>query len=77
MTVLIDTLKASSILREAGFEKEKAEAITQVISRIDTDSLATKADLKDLENKLLKWVFMLQITSVATLVGVIIGLLSG
>ena len=68
MAKAIDTLKAASHLEEAGFEKEKAEAIVGIIS-ISEESLATKADIELLESRLTNKIYAIGITIAALVVG--------
>ena len=41
----IDTLEASGLLQKAGMEKDQADAIVNVLTKVDTTDLATKSDL--------------------------------
>ena len=49
---LFDTLKAAQRLTEAGFDEEKAGAIVSVFSDDFFERLATKADLRQLEERI-------------------------
>ncbi len=50
MTVLVlDTLKFSQKLREAGFEEKQANVVAQAIAEVIESELATSKHLKDLE----------------------------
>ncbi len=51
-----DTLSTARDLEAAGFERQQAEAIAGAVrqaSAADRDALATKADLADLESRLM------------------------
>ncbi|MCY4437744.1 MAG: DUF1640 domain-containing protein [Chloroflexi bacterium] len=48
---IIDTHKAFERLNSAGFDREKAEAILDTLGETG-ESLATKSDLRDLEQRL-------------------------
>ncbi len=48
---ILDTHRAFERLTEAGFDKEKAEAILGTLGETG-ESLATKVDLRDLEQRL-------------------------
>ncbi len=48
---IIDTHKAFERLTSAGFDKDKAEAILDTLGETG-ESLATKADLRDLEQRM-------------------------
>ena len=41
----IDSLAAAKELQDAGFEREKAEAVARTVGKFATEHLATKADL--------------------------------
>lgn len=71
-TVLVDTYKAVSTLRENGFSKEQAEGVVKVMEQIDLSSLATKEDLLKLEAKiesvktdLIKWLVPILLGQIA------------
>jgi hypothetical protein len=66
-TVTFNTLKFVKRLERAGIPREQAAAMAEAL---DTQ-LATKADLMDMENRLIKWGIGLafgQIAVIATLV---------
>jgi hypothetical protein len=46
-----NTLKYVKILESAGIAREQAEAHVQIITELTEGSLATKQDIKNLENK--------------------------
>jgi hypothetical protein len=58
-TVTFDTLKFVERLERAGIPREQAaamaEAQKQAFSEAMDTQLATKADLMDMENRLIKW----------------------
>ena len=45
-TLLLDTHRLVSKLKEHGFSEQQAEGIAEAIQEVDLASLATKADLK-------------------------------
>ena len=47
-TLVIDTNGIVKKLEQRGFSRAQAEGITEALKELDTSSLATKADLKDL-----------------------------
>ena len=65
-TMLINSREVLKKLENAGFKKEQADAVTQVLEDIDVSSLATKLDLVQLETRLVKFLYVQA--------GVIIGL---
>jgi hypothetical protein len=48
-TILLDTHRLISSLRDHGFSEEQATGITDAIQHIDLTQLATKGDIRDLE----------------------------
>jgi hypothetical protein len=48
-TVVLDTHRLISRLREHGFSEEQASGITEAIQEIDLTQLATRGDLRELE----------------------------
>ena len=46
-TLALDTLKAAKKLRDAGFGEAQAEALVTVVSSALDDTVATKADIKE------------------------------
>jgi len=55
MNAMIDTLKFARSFQEAGFEARQAEALAVALAEASSqgrEDLATKADLRQLENKL-------------------------
>jgi len=65
MAVISDTHRLINALTERGFSEKQAEAITGAIQQIDLSNVSTKADLKDLENRMLKWMIPLMIGQAA------------
>jgi hypothetical protein len=69
---LIDTHRFIEDLRAAGFSQEQAAGLTRALQRSDLNHLATRADLKaelkDLETRLVKWI--------VTVVGVAVAILA-
>jgi hypothetical protein len=51
---MLDTLKYVNILESKGFTREQAEAQVSLVKEIMNEELATKHDLKDLKNELVK-----------------------
>jgi hypothetical protein len=47
-TLVIDTNGIVKKLEQRGFSRSQAEGITEALKELDTSSLSTKADLKDL-----------------------------
>jgi hypothetical protein len=58
-------------LRAAGVADDKAEAAA-VAEAPDVTQLATKADLKDIENRLQRWFIGVLLAQVATLIAVVL-----
>lgn len=67
---VFDTHKAVKTLTAAGFSEEKAEALITAMGEVRTD-LTTKADLKDLELRMMR----MHVASVAATVGLVVALL--
>ena len=67
---VFDTHKAVKTLTAAGFSEEKAEALISAMGEVRTD-LTTKADLKDLEPRMMR----MHVASVAVTVGLVVALL--
>ncbi len=65
MVVLPDTHRLVGLLTERGFTADQAEAITDAIQEIDLSNVATKADLKELEIRILKWMIPLMVGQAA------------
>ena len=54
-TLVIDTNGIVKKLEARGFSRTQAEGITEALKELDVSMLATKADLKDLELRLYKF----------------------
>jgi hypothetical protein len=69
---LIDTHRFIEDLRAAGFTQEQAAGLTRALQRTDLNHLPARADLKaelkDLETRLVKWI--------VTVVGVAVAILA-
>ncbi|MCH8147522.1 MAG: DUF1640 domain-containing protein [Planctomycetes bacterium] len=63
------------MLAQRGFSEEQAEAVVELISEIDTEHLATKADIqlevRGLEIRLLKWAVPTLLGQVAVFAAVV------
>ena len=67
----MNTLQAAHTLENAGFPPEQAEALTNVLHEALQSDVATKADLNELEAKILK----LMIGQTLTIVALVFALL--
>ena len=54
-TLVIDTNGLVKKLEQRGFSRTQAEGITEALKELDVSTLSTKADLKDLELRLYKY----------------------
>ena len=54
-TFVVDSNGMVKKLEQQGFSRAQAEGITEALKELDTSSLATKGDLKDLELRLYKY----------------------
>jgi hypothetical protein len=54
-TLVIDTNGIVKKLEAKGFSRTQAEGITEALKELDVSTLASKADLKDLELRLYKF----------------------
>lgn len=68
MAKVIDTLKAVTSLKEAGFNSEQSEAIVDIISDSE-ENIASKADLQLLESRLTNKIYAIGISIAALVVG--------
>lgn len=78
MAASFDTLTAARRLKEAGATEPMAEAIVETIrdSRdFDLAQLATKADLREAELRLLKWLIGVGVAAVIATVGALSGVI--
>jgi len=68
MTLAIDTLEASEVLKEAGFKKAQAKALIQALSP-SSDTVVSKQSLDSAINKLkaelIVWMVGLHIASIS------------
>lgn len=55
-TIVLDTHKLIERLKKSGFSQQQAKGITEALQEIDLSQLSTKADLRDLELRLVRWV---------------------
>ena len=67
-TIVMDTHKLIERLKKSGFSQEQATGITEALQEIDLSQLSTKADLRDVELRLIKWM--------ATIVGIGVAILA-
>ena len=54
-TFVVDSNGIVKKLEQRGFSRAQAEGITEALKELDTSSLTTKGDLKDLELRLYKY----------------------
>jgi hypothetical protein len=54
-TIVLDTHKVITRLKDRGFTEEQATGITEVVQEIDLSELATKSDLQELKVDMMKW----------------------
>ena len=78
-SITFDTLNYSNTLQEAGMPREQAEAFAKAQKiafdeMIATRELATKTDLKALENKIIIWVVGTAIAQTALLLAIVASL---
>ena len=60
-TFAFDTHKAVAALKQAGFEEAQAEAVVNTMGEALGGSVATKADLKELEAALYKQLWLMAV----------------
>ncbi len=70
---MFDTLKYSKILEAVGITRDQAEAHIKIIAEIVEGDLATKQDIRELENKLIQMEYRL-IIKLGVLIGTIVTL---
>jgi hypothetical protein len=51
--IIFDTLLFSKKLREAGFTQQQAEVQAEAIAQLIEDQIATKRDLREMENRII------------------------
>lgn len=56
MSLIIDTHRFIEELKTAGFTPAQAEGLVRALQKSDLNHLTTKADLKELELRLVKWI---------------------
>ena len=74
MNVSFDTLTAARDLEAAGLERTHAEAIVKTMresGRADFASLAAKADLANLETRLVRWIVGTILTTAGVTVAIV------
>jgi hypothetical protein len=54
-TLVIDTNGIVKKLEQRGFSRAQAEGITEALKELDTSTLVTKSDLRDLEMRIYKY----------------------
>jgi len=77
-TITFDTLKFAERLEKAGATREYAKAEAEALAEVfagGTQDLATKADLRELELRVVKWVVGVAFAQMALLVGILVKLL--
>ena len=67
--------KILGILQAHGFSKEEAELVTDAVTAVETPELASKADLKEFELRIVKWSVGIQIAQTGVTAAVVVGLL--
>lgn len=74
-TITFDTLKFAEKLEKAGFPREQVAAIAkaqkEALAEAMDSQLATKADLMDMENRLIKWGIGLAFGQVAVIAALV------
>jgi hypothetical protein len=70
-TLVIDTNGIVKQLEQQGFSRTQAEGITEALKKLDTSTLATKSDLRDLELRLVKWIAGMLLAQGALIVALI------
>ncbi len=74
MTLVIDTLQASEVLKDAGFKKSQAKALIEALAP-SSDSVVSKERLESAINKLkselIVWMVGLHIASIGLIVALL------
>lgn len=74
-TLTLDTHKAISRLKEAGFEETKAEAIVNSLKEVNLENVVTRADLRtaiaELKADLFKWLIPILLGQIAVFAAVV------
>lgn len=74
MTLAIDTLEASEVLKEAGFKKAQAKALIKALSPNQEFSISKKeleAAINKLKAELIVWMVGLHIAAISLIVALI------
>ncbi len=72
--MIYDTPKLARGL-EPAFTRDQAETLTTALAQSTNDSVATKADLVDIENRLIKWVVGAMAFNLFGTAGLVLGLI--
>jgi hypothetical protein len=70
-TIAFDTHKVITILQDRGFTRQQAEALVAAVQEADLSSLAAKDDLKSLELRIYKFMFVAMSAQTALIVGLL------
>ncbi len=73
-TLTFDTHEFVKKLKEAGFTESQTEALTDTVRAaqgVDLSNLATKSDLLELENRLVKWVLGIALGQIAVIAALV------
>lgn len=65
MAVITDTHRLIGFLQDRGFTRKQSEGVTEALQQLDLSKVATKADLRELEIRVLKWMIPLMIGQAA------------
>lgn len=72
-TMTFDTYQFVKTLEKAGFDEKQASAISHAFKDAQHQAeLANKADLKELEIRLVKWIAALAFAEIALLLGILL-----
>jgi Asp-tRNA(Asn)/Glu-tRNA(Gln) amidotransferase B subunit len=76
---IIDTLAYAKRLIQSGVPESQAEiqaeTLSNALSEVLSNNVATKLDIKELETKMIKWFAGVVIAQTITIVGIVIALL--
>jgi len=74
MTLVLDTLEASELLKEAGFKNNQAKALIKALA-FNSDSMVSKekleASINKLKSELIVWMVGLHIASISLIVALL------
>lgn len=75
MTITFDTLAYSRTLQAAGMSQEQADALAQAQAKamsemVAAKELATKGDLMEMEQRLIKWVAGIAVSQTAIILAI-------